>query len=246
MTSYFQYTRSPWPSFLFTLPLLVLYQVTALAANAGRSQAIVNGADGLLQGLLAPVLGLLGVGGGVATWVVLTLVFGIATFRADAAHREQPLRKGYFVPLLLESSVYAMLFGSVVVFLVSLLLPGALRLQIGGGEMTFLQKLAVSLGAGLYEELVFRLLMTGGLLWLFHKFGWKPGPAIAGAVLLASLIFSAFHYIGPLGEAFQVGSFTFRFVAGIVLAGLFALRGFAVAAWTHALYDVFLLLMGKG
>lgn len=246
MKSYFEYTRSPWPSFLFTLPLLVLYQLTVFAANLGSSQAIVNGADGLLQQLLAPVLGLLGFGGGVATWVVLTLVFGIATYRADTANRDKPLRRGYFLPLLLESSVYALLFGSVVVFLVSLLLPAGLRLQMGATGMTFLQKLAVSLGAGLYEELVFRLLMTGGLLWLFHKFGWRPGPAIAGAVLLASFVFSAFHYLGPLGEPFQLGSFTFRFVAGVVLAGLFALRGFAVAAWTHALYDVFLLLTGRG
>ncbi len=246
MKHYLDYTRSPWPSFLFTLPLLLLYHLTTVAANLGRSQAVVNGADGLLQGLLAPFLAALGLGGWLATGLVLTTIFGVAAYRADAAHRKSPVRRGYFVPMLLESTVYALLFGSVVVFLVSLILPIPLRLQMGGPGITPLQKLAVSLGAGLYEELVFRLLLTGGLLWFLRKLGWKPGPAVAVSVLAASFIFSAFHYIGPLGDPFRLDSFTFRFVAGMVLAGLFAARGFAVAAWTHALYDVFLLVMGRG
>ena len=69
---------------------------------------------------------------------------------------------------------------------------------------------------------------------------------LSGAAGLASFLFSLVHYIGPYADNLQLTSFTFRFVAGVILAGLFAVRGFAVAAWTHALYDVFLLLGGKG
>jgi hypothetical protein len=60
--------------------------------------------------------------------------------------------------------------------------------------------------------------------------------AIAGA-----LIFSAFHYIGPYGDAWQVYSFVFRTIAGLFFSGLYLTRGFGVTAWTHALYDVFLV-----
>ncbi len=63
-----------------------------------------------------------------------------------------------------------------------------------------------------------------------------------GAAVVSSLIFSLFHYLGPLGDSFQLSSFVFRFVAGMVLAGIYRWRGFGIAAGTHALYDVFVVL----
>jgi hypothetical protein len=66
---------------------------------------------------------------------------------------------------------------------------------------------------------------------------------IVAAVLLSSVIFSAFHY-RPIGyDEFQLWSFSYRVLAGIVFAVLFAARGFAVAAYTHAIYDVFVLVL---
>jgi hypothetical protein len=242
MGDYFRTTRTPWHSFVLVLPLLVLYQVTAVFANLGQRRAIVNGADALVQDLL----NLFGLHGWVASWLVVALIAGVFIYRTDAAGRASPVRPGHFVLVLAESSVYAVIFGSFVAYLTSLILPGGGFLQMGGGAANFGQKLAVSLGAGFYEELVFRLFLTGGILALLHRARMKRGPAVLLAVVVSSFIFSLFHYIGPLGEPLQIGSFAFRFVAGGVLAGLFALRGFAVAAWTHSLYDVFLLLSGHG
>jgi hypothetical protein len=62
------------------------------------------------------------------------------------------------------------------------------------------------------------------------------------AALLAALAFSAFHYIGPYGDPFTLSSFLFRALAGLAFSALFLLRGFGIAAWTHALYDVFLFV----
>jgi hypothetical protein len=104
-------------------------------------------------------------------------------------------------------------------------------------------QLMVSLGAGLYEELVFRVLLVSGLAALGMKvFGMRPVPAGIMAALLGALIFSAFHYIGPYGDPFQVGSFTFRAIAGLLFSTLYLTRGFGITAWSHALYDVFLTL----
>jgi hypothetical protein len=241
MNEYFRYTRAPWYSYLFVLPLLVLYQLMVVVANMGERRAVINGADALVQN----ALNFVGVGGWLGSWIVLALLAGVFAYRADAAHRGGGLRTGYFPVLLLESAAYALLFGSVVSLLTALVLPGSGFLQIGGGSLNFGQRLAASLGAGLYEELVFRLFMTGGLIWLLTRLRWKPGAAAATAVVASSLIFSLFHYVGPYGEPFQVVSFTFRAIAGGVLAALFFLRGFAAAAWTHALYDVFLVFMGR-
>ena len=60
------------------------------------------------------------------------------------------------------------------------------------------------------------------------------------ATVLGALIFAAFHYIGPYADQLDLGSFTFRAVAGLLFSGLYLLRGFGITAWTHALYDVFL------
>jgi hypothetical protein len=62
------------------------------------------------------------------------------------------------------------------------------------------------------------------------------------AVVIGALVFATFHYIGPYGEPVELGSFTFRVVAGVLFSGLYLLRGFGITAWTHALYDVFLTL----
>jgi len=107
-------------------------------------------------------------------------------------------------------------------------------------------QLVLSLGAGIYEELLFRVLLVSGLLALGMRLGWKRPAAVSVAVVLAALIFSAFHYVGPLGDTFTLASFTFRAVAGLILSGLYVARGFGIAAWSHALYDVGLTLLAVG
>ena len=64
---------------------------------------------------------------------------------------------------------------------------------------------------------------------------------VDASVLVSALIFSLFHYVGPNGDNFGIPSFLFRFLAGIFFSGLYVLRGFGITAWTHALYDVYLL-----
>ncbi len=54
-------------------------------------------------------------------------------------------------------------------------------------------------------------------------------------------MFSAFHYIGPYGDPLRLDSFVFRMIAGLFFSGIYLLRGFGITAWTHALYDIFLL-----
>ena len=58
------------------------------------------------------------------------------------------------------------------------------------------------------------------------------------STIVGAVVFSAVHYVGALGDVFTWPSFTFRFLFGLALNALFLVRGFGVAAWTHALYDV--------
>ena len=98
----------------------------------------------------------------------------------------------------------------------------------------------MSLGAGLYEELFFRVLLVTGLAAgarVVLGLG-KRGSGILAAIV-GAFIFSAFHYIGPYGDPLQLQSFVFRMLSGLAFSALYLLRGFGIAAWTHALYDAF-------
>jgi len=70
--------------------------------------------------------------------------------------------------------------------------------------------------------------------------------ATACAVAVGALVFSAFHYVGPMGDTFTVPSFAFRAIAGVAFSVLFVVRGFGITAWTHALYDLGLSLLLAG
>lgn len=107
------------------------------------------------------------------------------------------------------------------------------------------QAVVLSAGAGYWEELVFRLALVGGPVYTALRFGSKDSGAtvlrvgVVGllAVAASSVLFSALHYVGGQ-EVPGAYSFWYRTLAGVFFSGLFLSRGFAVAAWTHFLYDV--------
>ena len=241
--NYWQLSRSPRYSFTFALPLLVAYELAAHLLSGPDGTGVRNGADVWLK---APFLAL---GGpyGVPAFLLLLLGLGVWIIWRD--------RKagGEFQPRILalmfgESVVLALVFGSVAGILTNLLLHGSTGLMVGGvGGLGIPTRLMVSLGAGIYEELLFRVVLISGLMLLSQKgFRWGPVASALFSVTVAAFIFSASHYIGSLGDTLTLGSFTFRFVAGLLLSGLFVLRGLGVTAWTHALYDVFLTIAGVG
>jgi membrane protease YdiL (CAAX protease family) len=123
-----------------------------------------------------------------------------------------------------------------------LLLGGQLPFAVGQFERLGLaSQVMISLGAGLYEELLFRVVLVGALAGLGRRLLGSPAAAGSIAVILGALIFSAFHYVGPHGDRLELGSFAFRAVAGLLFSTLYLLRGFGITAWTHALYDLMLV-----
>ncbi len=104
-------------------------------------------------------------------------------------------------------------------------------------------KVMLALGAGVYEELVFRVLLVSLFAFLARRvFGWRPVVSATVAVVSSALIFAAFHYIGPYGDPLRLDSFMFRFVGGLAFSILYVTRGFGITAWTHALYDLLALV----
>jgi hypothetical protein len=157
------------------------------------------------------------------------------------------LQPGIFLGMAAESAVGGLVFGLVAGTLTALLLHGAPALMAawqGTTSFDLPTQLMISLGAGIYEELLFRVLMVGSLAWVGRRLlGWSALVAGVVATLVGALLFSVFHYVGPYGDALELGSFTFRAVAGVLFSAMYLLRGLGITAWTHALYDVFLTLM---
>lgn len=244
---YFSITRTGTYGFILALPLLAAYEVLILLVNEGTQAPVRVGADVWIKDLIS----LIGDPGMFAIGLVVLLTGILIFFR----ERRQglPLRPRYFGFMLLESLFYAILVAFVVSRVVgALFYNGALAGPQGVESLGMGRMLALSLGAGLYEELVFRVILVGGLYWIFSRvWGRRSGQVAEGksvrlrstlayglAALIGAVLFSAVHYIGAFGDPFTLPSFTFRFLFGLALNALFLTRGFGVAAWTHAIYDV--------
>jgi hypothetical protein len=239
MDRYYAITRSPTYSLLFALPLLLLYEAGAVYIAHVEGSDFRNGADVLLRTFFA-------IGGVEGTLAVTALLAttGVALIVYDRRRRSVPLRGVPFLGMAAESAIYAMLLGIVVGTATQWVLDGMSTLLAAGSfaSLSRSEAIVLSLGAGLYEELVFRVLAVGGLFAALRGSGLSAGQSAFLSVVLASLLFSAFHYIGPYGDPWALPSFTFRFLAGLAFSLLFLTRGFGITAWTHALYDVFLVL----
>lgn len=157
--------------------------------------------------------------------------------------RKQHFNGRVFLPVLLESTIYALTMGSLIVLLMTKVLGFSPGLAAGLPQQGIVTRVTMSLGAGVYEETVFRLGLLAGSIASFEKLlGMSRWAAVVGGFLLSSTVFSFVHYLPPMGDAFTFSSFTFRMLAGIVFGLLFKLRGFAVAVYTHAFYDIFVLV----
>jgi hypothetical protein len=220
-----------WSDLALTLPLFVAYHLGVVFLP------VRNAADLVTRELVELADNNMAAYGG------LTLAIGV-TFVAVLAllGRHQELRWQKFAWILAEGIVYAVAMRLVAGYTV-----GSLRLSgadpSGGGTFA---AVVLSIGAGFYEEIAFRVVLFGlgaRVLRLFAEpislgrarlitFGW----AFAAAAL-----FSAWHYVGPMGDPFELRSFVFRWICGLVFTVIYAFRGFAPAVWTHVVYDVWVL-----
>lgn len=254
--SYWRASRAPRYSLLFALPLFLLYEgLSAALAGAPGVASVRNAADVALK---TPFLVFAGTRGSLAFFAIVVAA-SVYLVARDLTKSRDRLRPRYFAAMFGESAVLGLLLGVVVGVLTARLLGalsaagGALPLAAAGAvqsgsvpiaSMGFSTRLMLALGAGLYEELLFRVLLVGGLA---AGLRWVVGASVATSGVIAAvtgaLLFSMFHYVGEYGDAWELASFTYRAIAGLVFSGLYLTRGFGITAWTHALYDVYVMVL---
>lgn len=242
--SYWQVSRAPRYSLLFALPLLVIYQILATLEPVGGQGSLRNGADVVLESLFIALAGR----DGPLLFMVCLIVGGLWLVVRDMRRHGGQVRLSVFARMLAESSLLALCFGFVVAALTSQFVrsPVAMIVATQANTLDFGSRLMLSVGAGIYEELLFRVVLVAAIAWIGDAvLGWRPVVAGMFATVLGAILFSAAHYVGPYGDRLTLYSFVFRMIAGVFFSALYLLRGFGITAWTHALYDLILLLIPR-
>jgi len=108
---------------------------------------------------------------------------------------------------------------------------------------SFFSEIITGIGAGIYEELVFRLILISVLMIFFQDLvGMSGRNSVFLAVLISAALFSVYHHLdfftGEMNGRFVLAQFVFRTLAGVYFAILFAVRGFGITAGAHAFYDI--------
>jgi hypothetical protein len=273
LTDYWEASRAPRYSILIAMPLLIAYEALAAFLSAGQTAELRNGADVLLRELFLTVAGrryapvVFGITVlGVSTWyivrdiraarsplrlsiflamlgeaAVLALCFGtiigwltshlVGVVESKHAADLTAMRWGFSAAAGPNPIGHARGVGGIP--------PGG---TIANAPTA--TKVMLALGAGVYEELVFRVLLVSSIAFVGRRLlRWRPMLAAGVAAVASALIFAAFHYVGPYGDPLRLDSFVFRFIGGLAFSVLYVVRGFGITAWTHSLYDLLALVV---
>ena len=229
--SYWNVTNTPLYSFIFTLPLLLIYEVGIFAISASDLPLLRNGADVLMRQILE-MFGILGTYGFGGTFLI---GFIIAFLRQKKELEATHINGEYLLTMLFESIGWA--------FVLMILMIRAPEYLMSSKDERLLQQVVLAIGAGIYEEFAFRVILITGFAYILGLvFQWGTFGKNIGSVLLAASLFSIFHFVGPYGEDPSTYLFLIRFMAGIFLGVVYIFRGFGIAAYTHTIYDLFVLI----
>jgi CAAX prenyl protease-like protein len=208
-------------SLVLVFPLLLAYEIGVLFTGH------VNGADVVTRALYAAV-------GSRTAYLLVHLALALAFLVwIRRTHRTATLRLEIAGPVILEAAIYALTLGAVV----SIVVDKLLGLGFSGGA------LVSALGAGVHEELVFRLGLLSLLAYALR--GAHRHAAFALALVGSSLAFAAAHHLGAHGEPWSAHAFAFRAVAGAAFGAIYWYRSLAHAVYAHVLYDVLVAVAGQ-
>ena len=262
--SYFERTSRPIYALVFLLPFIIFYELGTIFINTdvlNQSQVRVVAFLWLKE-----FLEYLGFGSKLA-WVAppLAVVIILAALQISSRKRWR-FWAGDIWPMAAECIVLAVPLIVLSLFLNSSSGAGgemsgsyqsAIRAGVGGLTScssvagggseggSLLADIVTGIGAGIYEELIFRLILICVLMLLLQDvLRLSRRSSIIVAVLVSAALFSGHHHIVFLGGRFGLSApfswteFIFRTMAGVYFAVLFAVRGFGITAGTHAFYDI--------
>lgn len=235
--SYWSLTRRPIPCLAFIVPLLLIYELGVLWLGGASSQALRTGADGWMRHVLARV-------GVTDQWFLpLSLVLILVAWQVVQ-------RKDWRFPLSIPvgMALESLVLGVALVGVSRLVDVGFSFLEHSRGHTLAVPPVSARLigflGAGVYEEALFRLILIPSLFALLRTLQAPTVVASTAAMTVSAFLFSVAHHAGTPGEAFTWFAFIFRWLAGIYFAWVFMARGIGIAVGTHTAYDMLVGWLG--
>lgn len=108
-------------------------------------------------------------------------------------------------------------------------------------------RVAMSIGAGLYEELIFRMVVISLLHTVFVDLLRMPERwGIALAIAISAVLFMLYHPHQTIAQATDWRRVIFFLVAGTFFGLLYVMRGFGIAVGAHAFYDIAAVVLFSG
>jgi len=258
-TGYFSRTDKAIYALLFLLPSIILYEILVLKINP---QLLSEPASNVRGGVVAFVwiqnfLQWLGMATK-ASWICAPLVVIITLIILQMTSRRS--WKIIWSDFLIMAGECVIVSIPLIVLALVLNRPiqqpssGAVACLFAAGanlsHHSFTMDLITGIGAGIYEELIFRLVLICILMMFFETIlGVKATKAIVLSVVISAVLFSLHHHFIVMNgrfatsEYFALAPFMFRTVAGVYFAVVFVVRGFGVVAGTHIFYDVIATLL---
>lgn len=273
VTSYWDRTQWPLQSLYFLLPLLVLYEIGAVvfAPEGGDRLPQIYA-----EHMLASFFEWMGITTihlpGIATILVL---LGLHFVRRDPWRPEPRLYGAMLIESAVLAAplfVFSIMLTRPPPPEVSAVVSDAVGLASGasggggggGGDwfpllastassVTGLDGVAswrhgvvFAVGAGIYEELVFRLIVIAlAHLLLSDILALPTSWSAAGAIVISAVTFALYHpfasHLPWQWDSREWGRFAFYTLAGLYFAAIYVYRGFGIVAVTHALYDVMVI-----
>lgn len=237
METYGRLSAGPLHSLAFLLPLVLLYEIGLVV--------YLSSPDGTLRETivahrqLSRLFELFGTGSLYLPGVLLVVILLVWQVTTKAPWRVRPAVVGgmacesvlWMAPVLVLGLITQMKLSG----------HGAMAVEGAGSPHVWQENVVLSVGAGLYEEMLFRLLLIAGLHAMMHDL-LKLGETAAStlAVVGSAVAFTMYHGVGWGSPASQIFFFT---AAGAYFGVVFLMRGFGVVVGAHAAYDIMALVV---
>jgi len=228
LQQYLNSSKSLHYSLILTLPALAIYELGILILFKGSFFELRNSGEILIRSFFDT----LGLTNPIIVSAILLCLFAIIMIRGYKLEKKPGLHANYIVYMLLES----MLWGSLI--FIALQLFTQLPLQL----ITMEEKLSninLAIGAGIFEELIFRLVVIAAILIILQRgIGLGPWVVIPSGIFISAIIFAGFHLFM---EVYSFPIFSQRVVGGILLGSLYYTRGYGISVYAHIIYNFLIL-----
>ncbi len=231
---YFDYTKSIITSILFIFPFFFIYEFIAFFKFSNQSYQIRNTADIIIRDFI----GLFTDNVMFLYSVAIAIIFSVIFISKFSEIKKYKFNLKYIISMYLEGLFWGTIL---IIFLNGFKYFNSFYDGIIVND--YLLSFYFCVGAGIWEELLFRLICINSILLLLKYFRFSILLSIILSFTISSVFFSLFHYIGTIADTFTIYSFIYRFVGGFYLSILYYYRGIGISMMTHFVYDFLLITL---